>query len=261
VTDASLEIEKACGVATLWMNRPERHNAFDAALIAELTKTLGELETDETTRVVILAGRGASFCAGADLAWMKACGEADFEQNLDDARRLAELLRRLAQLPKPTIARVQGPAIGGGLGLAAACDICVAATDAFFAASEVRLGLIPSVIGPYLLRAIGARQASRYILTGERIGAAQAQRLGLAHEIAPPETLDAKIEEIATALSRGAPRALASAKLLLREIAHRPPDDALRDDTARRIAEIRAGAEAREGVAAFLEKRPPSWRA
>jgi methylglutaconyl-CoA hydratase len=258
---ANVEIEKAGGTATLWMNRPERHNAFDAESIAELTEVLGDLARDDRTRVVVLAGRGASFCAGADLAWMKAFGQADFAENLEDARRLAALLQRLAHLPKPTIARVQGPSIGGGMGLAAACDICVAASDAFFAASEVRLGLIPSVVGPYLLRAIGARQAARYILTGERIGAAQAQELGLVHEIAPPESLDAKIGEIAAALLQGGPDALAAAKLLLREIAHRPLDEFLSEDTARRIAKIRAGAEAREGVAAFLEKRPPAWRA
>lgn len=257
---ANMEIERAGGIARLWMNRPERHNAFGAESIAELTGALGELAQDDQARVVVLAGRGASFCAGADLAWMKAFGEADFERNLEDARRLAELLGRLAELPKPTIARVQGPAIGGGLGLAAACDICVAATGAFFSASEVRLGLIPSVIGPYVLRAIGARQASRFFLTGERIDATQAQKLGLVHEIAPPDSLDAKIGEIAASLLQGGPQALASAKLLLREIAHRPLDDFLSEDTARRIAEIRAGAEAREGVAAFLQKRPPSWR-
>ncbi len=258
---ANVEIEKAGGIATLWMNRPERHNAFDAELIAELTEVLGELAQDDRTRVVVLAGRGAGFCAGADLAWMKVFGEADFAENLEDARRLAALLQRLAHLPKPTIARIQGPAIGGGMGLAAACDLCVAASDAFFAASEVRLGLIPSIIGPYLLRAIGARQAARYILTGERIGAAQAHELGLVHEIAPPDSLDAKIGEIAAALLRGGPEALAAAKLLLREIAHRPLDEFLGEDTARRIAKIRAGAEAREGVAAFLAKRPPAWRA
>ncbi len=258
---AKVEIERAGGIATLWINRPERHNAFDAELIAELTDALGESAWDDQSRVVVLAGRGASFCAGADLAWMKAFGEADFDENLDDARRFANLLRGLATLPKPTIARVHGPAIGGGMGLAAACDICVAAPDAFFATSEVRLGLIPAAIGPYVLRAIGARQASRFFLTGERIAAAQAQQLGLVHEIAPPETLDVKIGEIAAALLHGGPDALAFAKLLLREIAFRPWDDSLSEDTARRMAEIRAGAESREGLSAFLDKRLPAWRA
>ncbi|HUO55800.1 MAG TPA: enoyl-CoA hydratase-related protein [Rhodoblastus sp.] len=257
---ANVEIERADGIATLWMNRPELRNAFNSELIAELTEALGELAMDDESRVVVLAGRGVSFCAGADLGWMKTCAEADLETNLDDARRLAALLRRLAGLRKPTIARVHGPAIGGGMGLAAACDICIAAADAFFAASEVRLGLIPAVIGPYVLRAIGARQASRYILTGERMSAAQAQQLGLVHEIPSPEAIDAKIGEIAAALLQGGPKALASAKLLLREIAHRPLDESLSEDTARRIAEIRAGAEAREGISAFLEKRPPVWR-
>ncbi|WP_374544798.1 enoyl-CoA hydratase/isomerase family protein [Rhodoblastus sp.] len=258
---ANVEIERAGGIVTLWMNRPERRNAFNAELIAELTEALGEAESDDQSRVVVLAGRGASFCAGADLGWMKAYAEAEPEKNLDDARRLAALLRKLADLRKPTIARVHGAAIGGGMGLAAACDICVASTDAFFATSEVRIGLIPAVIGPYVLRAIGARQASRYLLTGERIDAAAARELGLVHELAAAEAIDAKVGEIAAALSQGGPEALASAKLLLREIAHRPLDDALSEDMARRIATIRAGAEAGEGISAFLEKRTPGWRA
>jgi methylglutaconyl-CoA hydratase len=258
---ANVEIERVGGIVTLWMNRPERRNAFNAELIAELTEALGEAESDDQCRVVVLAGRGASFCAGADLGWMKAYAKAEPEKNLDDARRLAALLRRLAGLRKPTIARVHGPAIGGGMGLAAACDICVATTEAIFATSEVRLGLIPAVIGPYVLRAIGERQASRYMLTGERITGAHAQKLGLVHELAAADALDAAIGEIATALSQGGPEALASAKLLLREIAHRPLDDSLSEDMARRIAEIRAGAEAGEGISAFLEKRAPAWRA
>jgi methylglutaconyl-CoA hydratase len=230
-------------------------------MIADLTKALRALDEEPGARVVVLAGRGLSFCAGADLAWMKAAAEADLATNLDDARRLATLLRTLAELRKPTIARVHGAALGGGLGLAVACDICVASTGAVFAASEVRLGLIPSVISPYLLRALGARQASRYILTGERIAATEAKRLGLVHETASPEALDAQIAEIAAALLQGGPEALASAKALLRDIANLPFNESLAEETARRIAAVRAGAEARAGLAAFLEKRPSPWRA
>lgn len=261
MAEASVEIERNGGLAHLWLNRPERHNAFDAAMIAELTKALRALDEDLQVRVVILAGRGASFCAGADLAWMKAAAQSDLSANLDDARRLATLLRTLAELRKPTIARVHGAALGGGMGLAAACDICVAATGASFAASEVRLGLIPSVISPYLLRALGARQASRYILTGERMAAAEAKTLGLVHETTSPDALDAEIAEIAAALLQGGPEALSQAKTLLRDFAGAPFNEALAEETARRIAQVRAGAEAREGMSAFLEKRPPSWRA
>jgi methylglutaconyl-CoA hydratase len=253
-----IEIEQACGLGFLWMSRPERHNAFDAEGIGEFLRALTELEGDPSCRVVILAGRGASFCAGADLGWMKSLADADAVQNVEDARRLAALLRKLAGLRKPTIARVHGPALGGGLGLAAACDICIATRKASFAMSEVRLGLIPSVIGPYVVRAIGARQASRYALTGERLSAAEAHRIGLVHEIT--DTLDVRTGEITAALMQGGPDALAAAKTLLRDVAHCPIDDRLAEYTARRIADVRAGDEAREGMSAFLEKRPPSWR-
>lgn len=258
---ATLEITRAGGVATLWMNRPERHNAFHAEMIAEMNAALNVLDDDASVRAVVLAGRGASFCAGADLAWMQAAAEADFDANLDDARRLAALLKTLAALRKPTIARVHGAALGGGMGLVAACDICVAATEAVFATSEVRLGLIPAVIGPYVLRAIGARQATRYFLTAERISASQAKAIGLVHETVAAGSLDAKVAEIAQALLQGGPEALAAAKGLARDLAGRPLDDVLAEETARRIAATRAGPEAREGVAAFLEKRLPAWRA
>uniref|UniRef100_UPI00047F5871 enoyl-CoA hydratase-related protein n=1 Tax=Pseudochrobactrum sp. AO18b TaxID=1201036 RepID=UPI00047F5871 len=170
----ALEITRDGSVATIWMNRPQRHNAFDAALIAELTQAFTQLGADDETRIVVLAGRGKSFSAGGDLNWMKSAGEAGFDANLADAEKLAQMFRILAELPKPTIARVHGAALGGGMGLASACDICVASTQASFATSEVRLGIIPAVISPYVLRAIGARQASRYFLTAERIDAAQA---------------------------------------------------------------------------------------
>jgi methylglutaconyl-CoA hydratase len=256
----AIEIERTPGVVTLWLNRPETHNALNAEMIAEMSAALRDLSADNSVRAVVLAGRGRSFCAGADLIWMKSAAEADFETNLADARQLAAMLRALAELPKPTLARVHGPALGGGMGLAAACDICVASTDAVFATTEARLGLVPSVISPYVLRAIGARQALRYFQTAERLTAAEAHRLGLAHEIVESEGLDAKIAEILEALLQGGRQAQASAKALVRDFAGRPVDDALVEETARRIATTRAGPEAREGLAAFLEKRRSPWR-
>jgi methylglutaconyl-CoA hydratase len=186
-------------------------------------------------------------------------GSASAEDNLADARALATLLRTLAELSKPTLARVQGAAIGGGMGLACACDICIAASDAMFAAAEVRFGLIPAAIGPYVVRAIGARQAGRYFLSAERIGAPRAAALGLAHEVVAPERLDARVTEIAAALLQGGPNAQAAAKAWLRAMANRPVDDAMVDEAAYRLAELRAAPESREGLAAFLEKRPAAW--
>jgi len=255
----TLEIECETGVATIWMNRPDRHNAFDETLIAELAAACAMVDADDSIRVVVLAGRGKSFSAGADLNWMKRAAGYTVEQNLDDARKLATMLRTLAELRKPTVARVHGAALGGGMGLAAACDICVASTAATFATSEVRFGLIPATIGPYVLRAIGARQASRYFLTAERMDARRAWELGLAHELTEPDELDARIRDIVNALVAGGPQAQAAAKDLIRALADRPVDDALVKDTAQRIARIRATPEAKEGLSAFLEKRPPNW--
>ncbi|HUM94696.1 MAG TPA: enoyl-CoA hydratase/isomerase family protein [Candidatus Competibacter sp.] len=255
----TLEIQRDGAIATIWMNRPEVHNAFNAQLIADLAESCRELDAEAATRVVILAGRGKSFSAGADLNWMKAAGQASVEANRADARRLAEMLRALAELSKPTLARVHGAALGGGLGLAAACDLCVAATGAVFATSEVRFGLVPATISPYVIRAIGARQAYRYFLTAERIDAARARDLGLAHEVVAPERLDARIARLAHELLQGGPEALAASKDLIRAVANRAIDGGLVEETARRIAEQRATPQAAEGLAAFLEKRPPGW--
>lgn len=246
-------------VAWIWMNRPEVHNAFDETLIAELTRAFERLDADPAVRAIVLAGVGRSFSAGADLNWMKRQGAATVAENLADARRLAALFRTIALARTPTIARVHGAALGGGLGLAAACDICVASTEASFATTEVKLGLIPSAIGPYVLRAIGERQALRYFQTGERIGAARAGELGLAHEVVDPEMLDVKVAQIVDALLAAGPAAQAAATDLIRAVANRPVDDAVVEDTARRIAELRATPEAREGLGAFLEKRGASW--
>ena len=256
----TLQIERRGGVATVWMNRPDKHNAFNETLIAELDAAFAQLDADAAVRAVVLAGRGKSFSAGADLRWMKAQGEASEAANVADARRLADMLARLATLGKPTLARVHGAALGGGMGLAAACDICVASARAVFATSEVRFGLTPATISPYVLRAIGARQAHRYFLTAERIDAGRAAALGLVHELVEDEAaLDAAVAALVGALLQGGPLAQAAAKDLIRAVAHRPVSEALRDDTARRIAAQRATAEAKEGLCAFLDKRPPGW--
>jgi methylglutaconyl-CoA hydratase len=241
------------------MNRPDVHNAFNAQLIADLTTACIELDADQAVRAVVLAGRGKSFSAGADLNWMKAAGEASEAENFADAMKLAGMLRTLAEMNKPTIARVHGAALGGGMGLASACDICIAGDRAVFATSEVKFGIIPSAISPYVIRAIGERQAYRYFQTAERITAARAAALGLAHEAVATEELDAKVAEVVEALLQGGPKSQAAAKDLIRAVANRPLSDAVVEDTARRIASLRATPEAKEGLAAFLDKRPAAW--
>lgn len=255
----TLEIELHGPVATIWMNRPDLHNAFDEILIAELTAACIALDDDADVRVVVLAGRGKSFSAGADLNWMRRAANNGLDDNLNDARALAHMLRTLAEINKPTIARVQGAALGGGMGLAAACDVAVASTKAVFATSEVRFGIIPSAISPYVLRAIGARQATRYFQTAERIDAVRAREIGLVHETVAPEALDAKVREIVDSLLQGGPLAQAAAKDLIRAVDGQPVNDTLVEETAHRIAHLRATPEAREGIGAFLEKRSPNW--
>ncbi|CAH1745976.1 Methylglutaconyl-CoA hydratase [Thauera humireducens] len=255
----TLEIVRDGGVATVWMNRPDVHNAFNAQLIADLTAACRALDADDTVRAVVLAGRGKSFSAGADLNWMKAAGEASEAENFADAMKLAGMMRTLAEMRKPTIARVHGAALGGGMGLASACDICIAGDKAVFATSEVKFGIIPSAISPYVIRAIGERQAYRYFQTAERINATRAAELGLAHEAVAAEELDAKVKEVVEALLQGGPKSQAAAKDLIRAVANQPVSDALVEDTARRIAGLRATPEAREGLAAFLDKRPAAW--
>ena len=254
-----LEIELNGPVATLWMNRPDLHNAFDETLITELTAACMVLEDDNDVRVVVLAGRGKSFSAGADLNWMKRAANNGLEDNLNDARALACMLRTLAEMRKPTIARIQGAALGGGMGLAAACDIAVASTKAVFATSEVKFGIIPSAISPYVLRAIGARQATRYFQTAERIDAFRAREIGLVHEAVAPDDLDNAVQDIVNALLQGGPNAQAATKDLIRAVDSQSINDTLVEDTAHRIAHLRATPEAREGIAAFLEKRQPNW--
>ncbi|MEW5710298.1 MAG: enoyl-CoA hydratase-related protein [Pseudomonadota bacterium] len=253
-----LDIDKR-GVATLRLNRPEVHNAFDDALIAQLGDALHHLEQDPAVRVVVLAAEGSSFCAGADLQWMRRVAGYTEVQNVEDALKLARLLRRLDALPRPTVARVQGSAFGGGVGLIACCDLAVAARGAQFALSEVRLGLIPATVAPYVVAALGSRQARRYFTTGERFDAETARRLGLVHEVADTPALDQAVEGLVAALLQGAPGAQGAAKRLVADVAGRGLDEALLLETARRIAAARASAEGREGMAAFLEKRAPRW--
>jgi methylglutaconyl-CoA hydratase len=255
----TLAIEIRNGVALVALNRPDVHNAFDETLIAELTDALRALDAEPTVRVVVLLGSGRSFCAGADLNWMRRMADYGTSENLADARALARLLATLAGLSKPTIARVHGNAFGGGVGLVACCDIAIGAVDATFALSEARLGLIPATIGPYVVEAIGARAARRFFLTAERFTAAEAYRIGLLHDLAPLPELDARINELLGALMVAGPRAQAEAKKLVRTLGGRPIDAAVIEATAKHIAAVRASPEGREGVAAFLGKRAAAW--
>jgi len=249
------------GVVRVTLSRPDVHNAFDDRLIAELTDALTRLGQDEGVRALVLTGAGKSFSAGADLNWMRRMAGYSDEENLTDARALARLMQTLNDLPKPTVARVNGAALGGGTGLVACCDIAIASDKASFGTTEARLGIIPAVIGPYVIAAIGPRQARRLMLTGERIPAGEAARIGLVHEVAPADGLDAAVDAVLESLLRCGPKALAAAKRLVRDLTGRPITADLIDDTAQRIAQLRATAEAREGITAFLEKRRPAWLA
>lgn len=252
------EVDGSVGILTL--NKAPRHNAFDEQLIAEITEGLRELELDTRVRAVVLSSTGKSFCAGADLNWMKRAAGYTHEENLRDANRLAELMSTLNELSKPTIARVQGPAYGGGVGLIAACDIAVGTYDAVFSLSEVKLGIVPAVISPYVLAAIGERYSRRYMLTAERFSAAEAYRIGLLHELVPgEEQLDEAIAEILDSLLANGPQAQAECKTLIRIVAGQPIDDETIAETAQRITRVRASPEGREGLAAFLDKRQPNW--
>ncbi|ENO89339.1 enoyl-CoA hydratase-related protein [Thauera linaloolentis] len=257
----TLDIERRGAIATIWMDRPDVFNAFNEQLIAELDDACRALDTDAAVRVVVLGGRGRHFSAGADLHWMRRAADSSEQDNLADSRRFAAMLRRLANLSKPTIARVQGAALGGGTGLAAACDMAIAADDASFATSEARFGIIPAVISPYVLRAIGPRHALRYFQSAERFGAAEAKAIGLVGEVVALDQLDAAVGRLAQALLACGPQAQFAAKELIAAIGGRRIDDAVGEETATRIARQRATAEAREGFAAFFEKRPPAWTA
>lgn len=254
-----LEVTKHSGVARVTLNRPELRNAFDDELIKRLHGAFDDISRDGSVRVMVLAGNGPAFCAGADLNWMKRMAGYGYEENLADAAALAEMLAALDRLPKPTLARVHGPVFAGGTGLVAACDIAVGTPEAKFCLSEAKLGLSPATISPYVIRAMGERAARRYFLTAEVFDAQEALRVGMLSQLVPAERLDAAIDELLKHLLAGGPQAHGKIKALIREVAGRRPDDALVAETAQRIAEIRGSPEGREGIAAFLEKRKASW--
>jgi methylglutaconyl-CoA hydratase len=257
MANLELSIRNQCAIVIL--NRPEIRNAFDDALIAALTKTLKKLDADDSVRAVVLMGAGPAFCAGADLNWMKRMAGYTLQQNYADAKALAGMLKVLDRLSKPTIARVHGPAFAGGVGLVAACDIAVGSVDAEFVLTEAKLGLSPATISPYVVRAMGERMAHRYFLTAEKFTAAEAYRIGLLSELCLPGELDNKINELLGHIVSGGKDALAEIKGLIRAVSRGTIDDPMIDDTAKRIAKIRASKEGREGIASFLGKRKPAW--
>ena len=254
-----LDLRFDAGVSTVTLNRPDVRNAFNQEVIAELTAVFLELGRRPEVRCVVLAASGTAFCAGADLNWMKRMASYSRDENLDDATALARMLEAIYQCPKPTIAKVQGDVYAGGLGLVAACDIAIAADTAHYCVSEVRIGLIPATISPYLIRAMGARAAHRWFLTAERFAAAQATACGLVHEAVPAGDLDARVAALARTLVQAGPEAVKACKKLLHDVAGQEMSDSLLEDTAERIADIRVTPEGREGIAAFLDKRKPNW--
>ncbi|RZT05546.1 methylglutaconyl-CoA hydratase [Duganella sp. CF402] len=259
MTYTTLTIERAGHIATVTLNRPDVRNAFNETTIAEIKQAFSELGDDAALRAIVLAANGPAFCAGADLNWMKKMAGYTHAENHADALQLAEMLRTIYLCPKPVVAKVQGDCYAGGMGLAAACDIIVAVEEANFCLSEVKLGLIPATISPYVIKAMGENAARRYFLTAERFGAQEALRIGFVHEVVSAEALDAKVAEIVKALVNNSPNAVQHAKVLVREVVGQEVNDALLADTAERIAHIRASDQGREGVASFLEKRKPAW--
>jgi len=256
----ALEQHRHGSTLTLWLNRPELHNAFDDGLIAELTGALATAATDPGVRAVVLAGNGASFSAGADLNWMRGMAALSESENRHDALALARLMRTLDELPKPTIARVHGAAFGGGVGLVACCDIAVASEQARFGLTESRLGLLPAVISPYVVAAIGPRQARRWFATAEQFDADTAARIGLVHQVVPADQLDAAVARQLELLGKAGPLAAASAKQLVREVVATADRDALDEANAQLIARLRVSPEGQEGLGAFLDKRTPRWQ-
>ena len=247
-------------VAEVWLNRPEVRNAFNDGVVQELTDTFGALADDGDLRAVVLAGHGKAFCAGADLSWMRAMADYTWPQNHADAARLAEMLWAVWTCPVPVVGRIHGDCYAGGVGLAAVCDVLVAAEGAQFCLSEARLGLLPATIGPYVVKALGEQASRRYFVSAERFTAARAQALGFVHEVVPAEELDTVVAGIVAAIVANGPAAVRACKRLVKDIAGREIDAALREETARRIADIRASAEGRDGVQAFLNKRDPAWK-
>ncbi len=246
-------------VAEVWLNRPEVRNAFNDRVIADLTGVFAGLAAEPELRVVLLAARGKAFCAGADLNWMRAMADYSWDQNRQDAQQLADMLWTLDQCPVPVVGRIQGDCYAGGMGLASICDVVVASNTAAFCLSEARLGLLPATISPYVVRALGAQASRRYFVTAERFTAAQAHAFGLVHELCEPEALDERVATLINTLVATGPAAVRACKQLVRDVAGQPLNEALRAETARRIADMRASPEGREGVQSFLNKRPPNW--
>lgn len=256
---SSLDIQRDGTVARVFLNRPEMRNAFNDAVIAELSAAFAALGQDTRLRAIVLGGHGKAFCAGADLSWMRAMADYSWEQNRADAQALADMLYTIWRCPVPVVGRIHGDCYAGGVGLAAVCDVLVASDAAAFCLSEAKLGLLPGTISPYVIRALGEQASRRYFVTAERFSAAQAHALGFVHELCSAEALDAKVDEIVAALRANGPMALRACKQLVQDVAGVPVDEALRGETARRIADIRASDEGREGVQSFLNKRKPSW--
>jgi len=258
---ATLDIQRQGAVARVWLNRPDVRNAFNDSVIAELTAAFRELGADASLRAIVIGGHGKAFCAGGDLNWMRAMADYSWEQNRADAQALADMLYTLYTCPLPLVGRVHGDCYAGGVGLASVCDVLVAAEGMHFCLSEARLGLLPATIGPYVVRALGEQASRRYFISAERFSAAEAHRLGFVHELATAETIDAKVDAIVQTLVANGPAAVKASKKLVQDLAGQPLTAALRADTARRIADIRASDEGREGVQSFLTKRTPRWQA
>lgn len=259
MSTSTLDVTLDGHVARVFLNRPDVRNAFNDGVIIELAQTFATLAADASLRCIVLGGHGKAFCAGADLAWMRSMADYDWDQNRADAGKLAEMLWAIYSCPVPIVGRIHGDCYAGGVGLASVCDVLVAADVATFCLSEARLGLLPATISPYVIRAMGEQAARRYFVTAERFSAAQAHAMGFVHELCTGETLDAKVDEIVAALVANGPMAARACKRLVQDVAGRPIDAELRADTARRIADIRASAEGREGVQSFLNKRKPAW--
>lgn len=257
---STLDLQIRGPVAHLYLNRPEVRNAFNDGVIQELTQAFTELPQNPALRAIVLGGHGKAFCAGADLNWMRAMAGFDWDQNRADAEGLAAMLWAGYQCALPVVGRIHGDCYAGGLGLAAVCDVRVAAEGVQFCLSEAKLGLLPATIAPYVIKALGEQASRRYFVTAERFSAAQAAALGFVHDCVAPDALDAKVDEIVAALVANGPAAVKACKRLVQDVAGRPITPELRADTARRIADIRASDEGREGVQAFLNKREPAWR-
>jgi methylglutaconyl-CoA hydratase len=255
----TLTIRVSNQIGTITMNRPDVRNAFNDEVIAEITQAFAQLGSREDVRCIVLAAEGPAFCAGADLNWMRRMADYSREENLADAGKLAEMLRVIYECPKPTVARVQGDVYAGGMGLVACCDVAVSSETAGYCLSEVKLGLIPATISPYVIRAMGARASHRYFLTAERFSAQEALRLGFVHEVVSADQLDTKLDEITQALVKNSPNAVKVCKKLVQDVAYAEMGQPLTQKTVEGIADIRSSAEGREGVSAFLGKRKPSW--